>query len=73
MVHVPLHRDFEQEMCGKCPKRYANPDGGSDPIALEPTDGPIHTQCIRNSIWSHTQCIRNPVWSVLTHGTGVAG
>ena len=42
--------------------RYASPDGGSDPIALEPTDGPIHRQCIRN-----------PVWNGLTHGTDAAG
>ena len=49
-------------MCKKPPTRYASPDGGSDPVASEPTDGPIRTQ------W-----IRNPIWSGPTHGTGVAG
>jgi len=29
-------------MCGKPPTRFANPDGGSDPIALELTDGLMH-------------------------------
>ena len=58
MVHVLPRKDFGQEMCGK-PQR---PDGGLDPIASKPTDGPIRTQ------W-----IRNPVWSGPTHGRGVAG
>ena len=62
MVHVLPCKDFGQEMCEKPPTRYANPDGGSDPIVSEPTDGPIRTQ------W-----IRNPVWSGPTHGRGVAG
>ena len=59
MVHVLPHEDFGQEKCGKPPTRYVSPDGGSDPVASEPTDGPIRTQ------W-----IRNPVWSGLTHGRG---
>ena len=50
MVHVLPHRDFEQEMRGKPPTRFASPDSGSDPIALELTDGPIRTQCIRNPV-----------------------
>ena len=62
MGPVLPHRDFEQEMHGKPPTRFASPDGGSDPIALEPTDRPIRTQCIRN-----------PVWRGLTIGTDVAG
>ena len=62
MVHVPSRRHSRQEMRGKLPKRFVSPDGGSDPIASEPTDGPIRTQ------W-----IRNPVWSGPTHGRGVAG
>ena len=62
MVHVLPHEDFGQKKCGKPPTRYVSPDGGSDPVASEPTDGPIRTQ------W-----IRNPVWSGLTHGRGVAG
>ena len=41
---------------------FASPDGGSDPIVSEPTDGLIRTQCIHN-----------PVWSGLTNGKGVAG
>ena len=61
-VHVLLCIDFEQEMCGRHPTRFASPDGGSDPIVSEPTDGPIRTQ------W-----IRNPIWSGPTHGRGVAG
>ena len=44
MVHVLPHRDFGQEMCEKNPMQYARPDGGSDPIASEPTDRPICTQ-----------------------------
>ena len=52
--------DFEQEMCGKHPTRFASPDGGSDPIVSESTDGPIRTQCIHN-----------PIWSGLTNGKGV--
>ena len=56
------HRDFEQEKCGKPQTRNGSPDGGSDPVALEPTDEP-----------SHRQRIRNPVWSGLTNGTGIAG
>ena len=62
MVYVLPRTDFKQEMCRKPPTQYTSPDGGSDPIALEPTSRPICTQCI---------C--NPVWSVLTHDTGVAG
>ena len=46
----------------KPPMRYVSLDGGSDPTALEPTDGPICTQ------W-----VRNPIWSGLTHGRGVGG
>ena len=61
-VHVLLCIDFEQEMCGKHPTRFASPDGGSDPIVSEPTDAPIRTQCIHN-----------PSWSGLTNGKGVAG
>ena len=61
-VHVLLCIDFEQEMCGKHPTRFASPDGGSDPIVSEPTDGPIRTQCIHN-----------PIWNGLTNGKGVAG
>ena len=61
-VHELLCIDFEQEMCGKHPTRFASPDGGSDPIVSEPTDGPIHTQCTHN-----------PVWSRLTNGKGVEG
>ena len=34
MVCVLPCRDFGQEMCGKPPKQYKSPDGGSDPIAL---------------------------------------
>ena len=59
---MPPCRDFEPEMCTKTPMRYASPDGGSDPIALEQTDEPVHTQCIHN-----------PIWSRLTHGAGTAG
>ena len=55
-------RDFGQEMYGKLPTQYANPDGGSDAIALELTDDPIHRQRISNSF-------RNG----LTNGTSVAG
>ena len=62
MVHVLPRRYFEQEMCENLPTRCASRDGGTDPIASEPTDGPIRTQCIRN-----------PIWSGLTHGTSVAG
>ena len=54
--------DFEQEMCGKHPKRFASPDDGSDLIVSEPTDGPIRTQCIYN-----------PIWSGLINGKGVVG
>ena len=50
MVHVLPHRDFEQEMRRKPPTRFASPDSGSDPIALELTDGPIRTQCIRHPV-----------------------
>ena len=60
MVHVLPHRDFGRQKCKKPPKQYASPDGGSDPIASEPTNGPIRTQ------W-----ICNPIWSGLTHGRGV--
>ena len=60
-VHVLLCIDIEQ-MCVKHPTQFASPDGGSDPIVSEPTDGPIHTQCIHN-----------PIWSGLTNGKGVAG
>ena len=52
MVHVLLCIDFELEMCGKHPTRYASPDGGSDPIVSEPTDGSIRTQYIHNPLWS---------------------
>ena len=45
-VHVLLCIDFEQEVRGKHPTRFASPDGGSDPIVSESTDGPIRTQCI---------------------------
>ena len=41
MLHVLPHGDFWQEKCEKAPMRYVSPEGGSDPIALEPTDGPI--------------------------------
>ena len=34
-IHVLLCIDFEQEMCGKHPTRFASPDGGSDPIVSE--------------------------------------
>ena len=61
-VHVLLCIDFEQEMCGKHPTRFASPDGGSDPIVSESTDEPIRTQCIHI-----------PIWSGLTNGKGVAG
>ena len=57
-----FHIDFGQEMCGKHPKRFASPDGGSDPIVSESTDGLIRTQFIHN-----------PIWSGLTNGRGVAG
>ena len=43
-VHVLLCTDFEQEMCGKLPTQFASPDGGSDPIVSESTDGPICTR-----------------------------
>ena len=59
MVHVLPRKDFGQEMCGK-PQR---PDGGLDPIASKPTDGPIRTQWIRNPVWS----------GPTTHGRCVAG
>jgi len=49
-------------MYGKHPTRFASPDGGSDPIVSESTDGLIRTQCIHN-----------PIWSGLTNGKGVAG
>ena len=62
MVHVLLCIDFEQEMCGKHPMWFASPDGGSDPVISEPTDRPIRTQCIHNSIWSG-----------LMNGKGIAG
>ena len=39
MVHVPPCRDLGQEMYEKPPMRYASPDGGLDPIALELNDG----------------------------------
>ena len=52
--------DSVQEMCGKHPTGFASPDGGSDPIVSESTDGPIRTQCIQN-----------PIWSGLTNGKGV--
>ena len=39
MVHVLLYTDFQQEMYGRHPTRFASPDGGSDPIVSEPTDG----------------------------------
>ena len=55
-------RGSGQERRGKPPIRYASPEGGLDPIALEPTDGTIRTQ------W-----IRNPIWRGLTHGTDTAG
>ena len=58
---MPPGRGFGPEMCEKPPMQYTSPDGGLDPVALEPTDGPIHTQ------WIHS-----PIWSGLTHGTGVA-
>ena len=61
-VHVLLCIDFEQEMCGKNPTQFGSPDGGSDPVVLEPTDGPIGTQCIQN-----------PIWSGLINGPGVVG
>ena len=61
-VHVLLYTDFEQEMYAKHPTRFVSPDGGSDPIVSEPTDGPIRTQYIHN-----------PIWSGLTNGKGVAG
>ena len=38
MADVLPRRDFEQEMCRKPPMQYTSPDGGSDPIALEPKD-----------------------------------
>ena len=62
MVHVFLYTDFEQEMYGRHPTWFVNPDGGSDPIVSEPTDGPT---C--------TQCIHNPIWNGLTNGKGIAG
>ena len=34
-------RDIGQKMCGKPPTRHASPDGGSDPIVLEPADESI--------------------------------
>ena len=58
-VHVLLYIDFEQEMCGKHPTRFASSDGGLDPTVSESTGG--------------TQCIDNPIWSGLTNGKGVAG
>ena len=61
-VHVLPCINFKQEMCGNLPMIFASPDGGSDPIVSEPTDGLIRTQCIHN-----------PVWSGLTNGKGVAG
>ena len=61
-VHVLLCIDFEQEMCGKHTTRFASPDGGSDPIVSESTDGPIRTQCVHN-----------PVWSGLTNGKDAGG
>ena len=56
-------------MRGKPPTRYASPDGGSDPIALEPTDEPIQKRCIRNPVCNakaHTQgaCV---FWAVTCH------
>ena len=60
---MPSRRDFGQDMCGKPPARYASPEGGSDPFALEPPDRPIHTQCIRNPVWN----------GLITHGAGIAG
>ena len=46
-VHVLLYTDFEQEMYGRHPTRFESPDGGSDPIVSEPTEGLIRTQCRR--------------------------
>ena len=63
MVHVLPRKDFGQEMCEKPPTRHASRDGGSDPTASEPTDGPIRTQWIRNPVWS----------GPTTHGRYVAG
>ena len=61
-VHVLLCIDFEQEMRGKHPTRFASSDGGLDPTVSESTDGPIRTQCIDN-----------PIWSGLTNDKGVVG
>ena len=60
-VHVLQCIDFEQEMCGKHPTRFVSPDGGSDPIVSESTDGLIRTQRIHN-----------PIWNGLTNGKGAA-
>ena len=43
--------DFEQEMCGKHPMRFASPDGGSDLIvsmgmSIPALWGPIFVQCL---------------------------
>ena len=62
MVCVLPCRDFEQEMHIKSPMRYTSPDGGSDPIALEPTDQLIYRRHIHN-----------PVWNGLMSGSGIAG
>ena len=43
-VRVLSRGDFGQEMCGKPPTRYASPDGGSEPTALQPMDEPIHRE-----------------------------
>ena len=43
-VRVSPRVDCGQEKCGKPPTRYSSPDGGSDPVALEPTDEPIHRE-----------------------------
>ena len=45
-VHVLLCIDFEQEMCGKHPTRFASPYGGSDPIVSEPTGRSVHNASI---------------------------
>ena len=60
-VHVLLYTEFEQEMYRRHPTRFVSPDGGSDPIVSESTDGPI---C--------TQCIHKPIWNGLTNGKGAA-
>ena len=51
-VHVLPCINFKQEMCGNLPTIFASPDGGSDPIVSEQTDGLIRTHCIHNPVWS---------------------